>query len=235
MKRSRAPSAIAASQTVTTTKVVKKAKPQQQNFRIPRWAGKSKTGFPKELRIKHRYVDIHRSASIAGALAVYSYSCNGMYDPNITGTGHQPLYFDQLAAIYNHYTVTGAKISITACVPNSGVAAVIGVYVNDDATATPTTSSSLCEQSSCTYRVINPSLAAQTVSYSRKWSASENFGPGVVSDPNLQGTAAANPTEQQLFTVFAQGIDGVTNVSVDFLVTIEYDAIWQELKDIAAS
>ena len=33
-------------------------------------------------------------------------------DPNHTGVGHQPLYFDQLMTIYNHYIVIGAKITV---------------------------------------------------------------------------------------------------------------------------
>lgn len=33
------------------------------------------------------------------------YRLNSVYDPNVTGVGHQPYGFDQLAALFNHYRV----------------------------------------------------------------------------------------------------------------------------------
>lgn len=36
-----------------------------------------------------------------------------MFDPDITGVGHQPLGFDQWSAFYNKYTVYGSKCQIT--------------------------------------------------------------------------------------------------------------------------
>lgn len=236
MKRSRAPSALAASsQTVTTTKVTKKAKPQQ-NFRVPRWAGKTKTGFPKELRMKHRYVDTYTLASTAGAINSESYSCNGMFDPYLSAGGHQPFYFDQLAAIYNHYTVLNSKITYRVSMSAFGGSTVGPVncvlYINDDTTVTPATMSAQMEQSSSNYGACTPD---NQIVLKKSWSAKENFGPGAISDPNLQGTGAANPTEQQAFTFSIQSADIAATTGVWIQVTVEYDAVWQELKDIAAS
>jgi len=184
--------------------------------------------------MKHRYVDSHRITSTAGSLATYTYSCNGMFDPNITGTGHQPMYFDQLSAIYNHYTVLNSKISVS-CVAIATAAGVIGVYINDDASVVPGTAIGLCEQGTANYRIVNIGTSLPTLSLRRKWSAKQAFGPGAISDPNLQGSASANPTEQQAFTCFVQSIDLSSTFAIDFFVTIEYDCVWQELKDIASS
>lgn len=233
MKRSRAPSVLSSQ---TTTTIVKKAKPQKsvQNFRAPRWAGKQKAGFPRELRMKHVYVTIGTLLSTAGSQPTAIYSCNGMYDPDISGAGHQPMYFDQLTAIYNHYTVLSSKITIRARARASGVAAGLGVYINDDATVTPTDFTGRAEHTDSVYKTVGTSGSEETVIVKR-WSAAKNFGPNPLSDPNLQGTAAANPTEIQNFTMFLTPLDGATSCTIDYLVTIEYDACWQELKDIAPS
>jgi len=38
---------------------------------------------------------------------------NSLFDPDLSGTGHQPYGFDQLSQWYNSYLVTNAKITIT--------------------------------------------------------------------------------------------------------------------------
>lgn len=38
-----------------------------------------------------------------GVVGSYVFQINGPYDPNVTGIGHQPLGFDQLMLMYEHY------------------------------------------------------------------------------------------------------------------------------------
>lgn len=42
----------------------------------------------------------------------YVFACNDIYDPNVTGVGHQPYYHDQLAQLYNRYDVTMSNIKV---------------------------------------------------------------------------------------------------------------------------
>lgn len=240
MKRSNAPSVLAggASQTVTTT-VVKKAKTvpsKAKPFGPPRWVGKLKTGFPKELRIKHRYVAYKTLTSTTGALGSQTFRCNGMFDPDHTSTGHQPLYFDQLAALYNHFTVLNSKITVklTAGTANSAVPMQVAMYVNDDTTVTPSGIEIQAEQSTGRFGMV-PVQGNGTLVLTSKWSAKENFGPYAISDPNLQGSSAADPTEQQTWSFQYQAADLASTVVVYAQFVIEYDAIWQELKDIGTS
>lgn len=234
MKRARA----ASTQEMTTSQSSARSKrvaKRSQTFGVPRWAGRTRTGFPKELRIRHRYVDTFTMTSTAGALSNQTYSCNGMFDPDFTASGHQPLYFDQLTAIYNHYTVLSSKITVR-CTQQGGTSPSIHavVYINDDTTTVGSTLYSRMEQNSAVYGTILPD-GNSTLTLSKKWKASENFGPSVIGDPNLQGTAAANPTEQQFWTLTIGSADGSSTGGFYATVTIEYEAVWQELKDIATS
>lgn len=45
---------------------------------------------------------------------LYQFNINSLYDPDRTGTGHQPYGFDQLAGIYNRYRVISCSYQITA-------------------------------------------------------------------------------------------------------------------------
>lgn len=236
MKRSRAPSQVASQTTVTTT--TKKARAPnvpRSPFGAPKWAGKPKTGFPKQLRMKHRYVEYVTLTSTTGAIGSYSFRANGMFDPNYTSTGHQPLYFDQVAAIYNHFTVLTSKINVKIVVPTSVTIPLnCAMITNDDGTVTPAGIASQAEQPSAKFGVVIPGGNGQLV-LSSKWSATEAFGPGALSDPNLQGSSSSDPSEQQLWSIQVGSADLAATITAYLQVTIEYDAIWQELKDIAGS
>ncbi len=52
-------------------------------------------------------------AGTAGVLARYVFSANGAYDPNITGTGHQMMGFDQMMLFYEQAVVVRSKIQVT--------------------------------------------------------------------------------------------------------------------------
>jgi len=60
-----------------------------------------------------------------------------MYDPDITGTGHQPAGFDQMMLSYEHYIVTRARIWATAHNGTSNTSPNFAIAVR--AAATPVT------------------------------------------------------------------------------------------------
>lgn len=63
---------------------------------------------------KLKYVDHFNTTYTSGVGFVYSYRGNSLFDPDFTGTGHQPYGFDQLSALYHSYRVYGSKIRVGA-------------------------------------------------------------------------------------------------------------------------
>lgn len=51
---------------------------------------------------------------LSGSMDQYQMRLNSLFDPNYTGTGHQPFGFDQLTALYSRYRVYKCKWQITA-------------------------------------------------------------------------------------------------------------------------
>lgn len=49
----------------------------------------------------------------AGGSNQWVFSAIGCYDPDVTGTGHQPLYFDNLSSFYQRYRVMSSMITVT--------------------------------------------------------------------------------------------------------------------------
>lgn len=70
-------------------------------------------GLGQSFRTKLKYVDNVGLSSVGGAVSKNVFSPQNCYDPNVTGTGHQPMYFDQLAAVFNKYKVHSAKITVS--------------------------------------------------------------------------------------------------------------------------
>ncbi len=187
-------------------------------------------GFPRKLRFTHKYFDYSTGTS-AGVMNTQQFSCNGLFDPNTTGVGHQPVYFDQLTPIYNHYTVMKSFIvfRITSTGTNDLMA---GGYIDDDTSAAPNFFSTV-EQSGSRVTVINHLNAHPTV-FSLSWDAKKYFGGDILDNDNLQGNVGANPTEQSYFTFQIVSIDSAA-YTYTWTAEIVYDAIWDEIKTIGTS
>lgn len=74
---------------------------------------RSDYGFPDRLRTKLHYCDVVNLSASAGSPGLWQFRMNSLFDPDFTGTGHQPQWFDQLSAVYNFYRVLGSKITVT--------------------------------------------------------------------------------------------------------------------------
>lgn len=192
-------------------------------------------GFPRMLKFKHIY-----SESILltdnGGPQNYLFSANGMYDPNYTGTGHQPMYFDQVGALYNHYCVIGSKITIRAVPQGTSVQNPykIVLWVNDDTNVSPTVDG-IMEFKGAKTRLCTGGINPSQIVLTQSWSAKKYFGGSPLANTNLQGTTSSNPIEQSYYNITLRTLDGISTVSVWFQVQIEYIAIWKELKEILIS
>ena len=69
---------------------------------------------PRSFRKTLRYAETYSLTTGAAGLigTVQTLFLNSVYDPNYTGTGHQPYGFDQLAAFFQQYLVHGVRFQI---------------------------------------------------------------------------------------------------------------------------
>lgn len=185
-------------------------------------------------KFKHKYVETIDLTDTGGAQN-YQYSCNGMYDPNITGVGHQPMYFDQCTALYNHYTVIGSKIKWTVIPAGTTVQEPYRIitWINDDSTTTGNVNA-LAENKFAKVRLCTGGVNPSKITLTQKWSAKKFFG-NVMANDQLKGDSSTNPAEQSYFQVTFRSMDGVSTVQIWLQVEIEYIAIWRELREIAGS
>ena len=67
------------------------------------------TTMPDQMFIKLKYATSYR---ITAAQFHKVFSGNGLYDPDVSGVGHQPLGFDQWMTLYNRYRVYASRIVV---------------------------------------------------------------------------------------------------------------------------
>lgn len=82
--------------------------------------------FPLHKFYKLRYTGLYQLT--IGATGTFgtmqSMRLNSLFDPDLTGSGHQPYGYDQIAAVYNRYKVYGAKVVSRTFAPSNQVIAV---------------------------------------------------------------------------------------------------------------
>lgn len=194
-------------------------------------------GFPKKVTMTHRYEQVISLVSTSGVPASIAFGTNCLFSPYIVGpgTGHQPYYFDQISALYTDYCVIGAKITfkIIPAAANS-VPYVIGSWIDDNTSGVPTAANIPAEFQTGKINLV-PSQTARELIYTHKWSARKYFGKGVLANVDLQGNSGANPTESSYFRLLLQCPDQTNTVGVFVSATIEYIAVWKEIKDVNQS
>jgi len=191
--------------------------------------------FPKQLKNTLKYCEEIGVTLDVNGISEYLFSCNGMTQPNVTLANHQPLYFDQLVAVYNHYTVQTSRIKV---IPLYSAYASPIIYVlmkDDDATTGTTTNTNLArEREGSVTAVAQPNDWAPPVLRS-SWSVRATFGNDGMGDSALQGTVAASPTERTVWCVHLDGgVAGGTAI-IHYLIEIEYDCVWDERVSITTS
>jgi len=186
------------------------------------------------------YYDFQQSLTgTAGVPASRVYTANGVFDPDVTGTGHQVIGFDQIMVAYNHYTVIRSKITVTFL--NNGDAPVrCGVYLNPDSAVLTDPvrimENGLIKTVTCDAKSLAAGERMKTVSID--CDVKKYFGKGKYSElleENYSGTSATNPPEQVYFTVFSMNPFDTTNTLVAYDAVISYDVIYHEPRKLTSS
>lgn len=192
--------------------------------------------FPKQFMTKLRYetsVDIDPPL---GSSASHLFRANSVFDPDFTGVGNQPRYFDQIMPLYDHFTVIGAKITVKVANPHT-VPYVVGVQLNGNGLG-PGNLNDLIEQRNSTYKWIGHAYANSAINQITKTFSVKKF-LGVskpLSESDLRGTISANPTEQAYFAVTAGSHDPAVNApAIPLRVIIDYIVVFTEPRAVGSS
>lgn len=198
-------------------------------------------GFPNELVVRLRYSDIIVMTSTAGSLAKYVFRCNSIVDPDFTGAGHQPMYFDQFAALYANYTVLGSKIKVTYSPVVDAIATAqpsgpfeIGLLSDPNGTVS-STANTLAETPGCKSTLLTIATGGHNLKVlTHTYSPERDLG--ISADDDTAGaTIASSPSSTWFWTMYARDIGLSSASSIDTKVEIDFLVKFKRREDISGS
>jgi len=206
------------------------ARPRRTIMSVPR--GPTNGGFPETLITNMKYSDNVILTSNAGAVVGNIFRMNSLFDPDYTGTGHQPLYFDQFAASYGRYIVMSSKATFKFTPVSASPDAVpLGPYqcgvVGSNLVTFASNRAALAESNNSVMDLMGRDKSGSSVR-----TLVTTFLPGrdiglPASDDTVGASVTSNPTSSYYVYAYISDLNNTTSY-VQMQVTIEYRVKWYQ-------
>jgi hypothetical protein len=173
---------------------------------------------------------------VAGIAADQVFSLNSLFDPYVTGVGHQPAGFDEMMNLFRYYVVVGARAHITFQNTDSTNEALVVSSVST--TSTPLTElQNVVENGRCNYQLLSKAGDSRSITDMRlAVSIPAEMGPkDPIDNPDLWGTSSASPISQLFLHCTAQPNSTADSGIVGLTVVIQYDVVFFEPNTVASS
>lgn len=192
---------------------------------------RSDMGFPDRLATKLVYADVVELAMTSGGASTWSFRLNSLFDPDYTGTGHQPMWHDQFSAVYRNYRVKGSKITAeflpaTAEVPGTNAFGpyVVAIIPSNQTTLTASSVALISEDPNSTSAVIGPKLGGRNYAkLTNTFSPQRDLG----LDPyekDLSAVVSASPANEFYAHVIARDMSTTQTSRMTVRIKIEFQA-----------
>lgn len=189
---------------------------------------------PERIFTKLRYSEVlSTTTAVANSLYPYLFQTS-IHDPDFTGVGHQPLWRDQMATLYNRYRVFGIKYKITWKNTQINQLA-IGYVKHSDNSTTETNFNTLTERREGKHVALDSANGRCNYTYGYL-SIPKCFGMSkkeFYDDDGFIAAIGANPAKMAYLHVYLMSLlaGAVFNVFVD----LEYYVEFLDRVDIASS
>lgn len=200
--------------------------------RIPRGTqlmnSSKKSPFGQKFTSNYRYC---QQIAITPGLtaAVHSFRINSMFDPDLTGTGHQPLFRDIMSGIYSRYRVNYVKYRVTFLQRNANQT-LIGVFATQDSSYNPSLDQfqEIIEKRNTKWAFQNvntkPVVLSGTLSCSKVAAVKKATYD---AERNYTAAVGSNPTLPLFLTIFMQEVLSAT-ATQDLMIELDYNTTYYE-------
>lgn len=184
--------------------------------------------FPYKMHAVLRYSEVVSINPSTGIPGHYLFRANGIFDPNYTGTGHQPYGHDQYAAIYNHYQVLESTITMSPAQGN--LDGIYGITLLADTTP-EADYDTIREMKSTRMSITKDSNGSAPQTVTNYFNSKTFFNKSEQS-----ALFGASPADSFYFDCWNEGrTNGVAGQNIPFLITITYKVMMFEPKKLGQS
>jgi hypothetical protein len=186
-------------------------------------------GFPDRLLTRLRYCDTGVISAATGSVGLQTFRLNSTFDPDFTNTGHQPMYRDTYAAIYDQYSVVSVIAKIQLLNINTSDIIICGAVVDDD-TNVSTSANVLMEQSHGINRDLTPLAGSKSEwEFTIKWSAQEFLNIDPYSSEAYKTSVGSNPTEVSTLALWTAAENASSSIYCHWKIELDMTVLWTEL------
>ena len=177
-------------------------------------------GLPKVMSMWFDYCEQYDFTTASGLIGAQVFKANSLYDPDHTGVGHQPMYLDQISAIYQRYRVTDFEIKVTFVNTSTTVPVRVCIYEDNDSTP-PTDIDSDVERRRTKQRILDIAGSGKSqTTYKRKINISKVTG-SPITQSDLQALVSADPSLKYYIGLMVQAV-GTDTIGVSAYVHLSY-------------
>lgn len=176
------------------------------------------TMMPDRLMVKLKFNSERGVNTGTGNAVTHTYAINSAYDPDFSGTGHQPRGFDQWSNFYARYKVHGCKY-VTKFINNGDFPVNFGVVWAPNSNISLVSARDCYEQTYGWCTLVPPKGSNNRVTYSRYMSVRKIIGDHTLGD-EYEAAVTADPVTQVFLKTFTRDSKGALNA-----VDCEYDDV----------
>ena len=178
------------------------------------------------------------------SIAAHYFRANSIFDPDLTGVGHQPLTRDEYAALYGYYRVLSSRIKVTPVFDSNTAVnpGYWGLYLDTDSTLTYSQGSQVIEDQQRTGKSWGIHNGIQTSAYGklhkvlkRTFNAKRHLTKEGAVNAVPVGTNPDVGDFSRYFCIWAASIAGNNPGPLKFLVELEYDVEFSDPATVTPS
>jgi hypothetical protein len=161
--------------------------------------------------------------------ATYVFRGNSLYDPDYTGTGHQPLLYDQYAAQYGKYRVTATRITVDFTNHSANSAAIAVILPHTDViTFTSWQTMAELPDSKATRSIPVASRLTRIKTCKSTTSGVAGLIDTEVLDEDWSAAVTTTPTQVWYFNIGMESLDQLSDVDMEMRVSMIFDVIFYD-------
>lgn len=179
------------------------------------------SGLADKTMVKLKYCDSYNLASTSGSLASRQFMLNSVFDPDYTGGGHQPLYYDNYAALYQKYRVHAYKIKISCIGISTTVPTVVTWKTNDSSDVPANSFSEMVESNRSKYCILS-GFEGQNRGFIRQYQKIATIMglKRLGQERDYTASTGASPSEAVYGTVLCQPMNAASTCQVQIVVEL---------------